>query len=312
MRFMIFLSVFVALGSGFMAVEQLTRQGSAPGDGPTSAEAIELTGVLRDRVGLAVTGMVVSPPKGQERDFRGLHSSDGRLRPVYGQVKVLCGEETGPACWELSYLEIDGQKVPDPGHSAMPKQAVKKTDENEEIETADIPRKQIAVPLPTPAISVARAGLPVIDTSKSPPLGLGGTGSTPVVEPVGTYSAAPPLPVESLVEGVATGQVPVPPIRSSALSKQPAQGTPSAGGATTRTAAKSAAAAPGATHRVRKPWINGRAGPGTDTQVITRLLSGSRLSLIERRAGWGKFVVLNGTASDQTVWASLHILEEVR
>lgn len=71
-----------------------------------------------------------------------------------------------------------------------------------------------------------------------------------------------------------------------------------------------AQADPAPTHKVARPVINTRSGPGTDNPVLTRLNAGARLSLIETRDGWGNFVILDGKAGGQEVWAALSLLEE--
>lgn len=64
------------------------------------------------------------------------------------------------------------------------------------------------------------------------------------------------------------------------------------------------------THKVARPVINTRSGPGTDNPVLTRLNAGARLSLIATKGGWGNFIILDGRAGGQEVWAALSLLEE--
>ena len=64
------------------------------------------------------------------------------------------------------------------------------------------------------------------------------------------------------------------------------------------------------THKVARPVINTRSGPGTDNPVMTQLNAGARLSLIGTKGGWGNFVILDGSAGGQEVWAALSLLEE--
>ncbi|MFK7942697.1 MAG: hypothetical protein AB8B85_07290 [Paracoccaceae bacterium] len=67
---------------------------------------------------------------------------------------------------------------------------------------------------------------------------------------------------------------------------------------------------PSATHLVARPVINTRSGPGTDNPVLTRLNEGARLALINTKGAWGNFVILEGNAVGQEVWAALSLLEE--
>ena len=67
-----------------------------------------------------------------------------------------------------------------------------------------------------------------------------------------------------------------------------------------------------ATHRVARPLINTRSGPGTETAIVTKLRAGARLALIAEQDGWGHFVLLDGDREGQEVWAALRILEAVR
>jgi len=78
---------------------------------------------------------------------------------------------------------------------------------------------------------------------------------------------------------------------------------------TTTEPATSDTAPPAATHKVARPVINTRDGPGTDNAVVTRLNAGARLALVERTGEWGRFVVLDGAESGTEVWAALRILE---
>ncbi|MEM9140342.1 MAG: hypothetical protein AAGB15_10995 [Pseudomonadota bacterium] len=66
-----------------------------------------------------------------------------------------------------------------------------------------------------------------------------------------------------------------------------------------------------ATHRVARPVINARSGPGTDHPVVAKLRDGVRLQMMEGQADWGRFVVLDSEIAGQEVWAALRILEEV-
>lgn len=70
-------------------------------------------------------------------------------------------------------------------------------------------------------------------------------------------------------------------------------------------------ATPPPTHRVARARINARSGPGTGNPVITRLVEGSRLSLLQARDGWGHFVVLDGDDRGAEVWAALRILDPI-
>ena len=67
---------------------------------------------------------------------------------------------------------------------------------------------------------------------------------------------------------------------------------------------------PSATHKVARPVINTRSGPGTNNPVLTRLNAGARLSLITTEGGWGNFIILDGRSGGQEVWAALSLLEE--
>ncbi|MEM6663810.1 MAG: SH3 domain-containing protein [Pseudomonadota bacterium] len=70
-----------------------------------------------------------------------------------------------------------------------------------------------------------------------------------------------------------------------------------------------------ATHRVARDVINARSGPGTDNPVVTRLLRGTDLVLLDQQDGWGRFRILDAsenTSADADVyevWAALRILE---
>ena len=67
-----------------------------------------------------------------------------------------------------------------------------------------------------------------------------------------------------------------------------------------------------ATHLVNRPIINARDGPSTDNKVIAKLSNGVHLSLLKAKNGWGRFVVLDGQAKDQEIWAALRILKDLR
>lgn len=66
-----------------------------------------------------------------------------------------------------------------------------------------------------------------------------------------------------------------------------------------------------ATHAVALPKINGRAGPGLDWPVITKLRRGTKLVQIGGKRGWGEFQIVGGAVSapaDRKVWAALSVL----
>ncbi|MEM6548503.1 MAG: SH3 domain-containing protein [Pseudomonadota bacterium] len=67
---------------------------------------------------------------------------------------------------------------------------------------------------------------------------------------------------------------------------------------------------PDTTHEVALPLINARTGPSTSEPIITTLRSGTPLALVELRAGWGRFVILEGEFSGAEGWAAMSLVEE--
>lgn len=65
---------------------------------------------------------------------------------------------------------------------------------------------------------------------------------------------------------------------------------------------------PSPTHRVDRPVVNARSGPGTENPVVTTLLGGTELAQIDETGGWGQFMVLSGDAKGEVVWISLNIV----
>ncbi|MEM1149375.1 MAG: hypothetical protein AAGI03_02305 [Pseudomonadota bacterium] len=68
-----------------------------------------------------------------------------------------------------------------------------------------------------------------------------------------------------------------------------------------------AEAGPQPTHRVTRPRINSRSGPGTNNQVVTQLTEDTPLGLLESRDGWGQFTVMGGPSEGSIVWIALSL-----
>lgn len=68
---------------------------------------------------------------------------------------------------------------------------------------------------------------------------------------------------------------------------------------------------PAATHRVARPRINSRTGPGTSNPVVTQLLEDTELSLLETRSGWGRFQIMSGPSKGEAVWIALSLTAEL-
>ena len=66
------------------------------------------------------------------------------------------------------------------------------------------------------------------------------------------------------------------------------------------------------THRVDRPVVNARTGPGTGNPAVGRLTAGLDLSLVQTRQDWGQFVVLDGKLTGQIVWVAMDILRAIR
>lgn len=66
-----------------------------------------------------------------------------------------------------------------------------------------------------------------------------------------------------------------------------------------------------ATHRVARPIINARSGPGTDHPIVAKLKGGVLLEMLESDEEWGRFIVIDSAEAGAQVWAALRILEEV-
>ena len=286
MRALTILTAFVALGTGFVVLDRLTAPARGTTAAPASAESLGLSGTLLQRLGLSIDGIVLAPESGEERDFRGIHSAEGRLRPVYGRVRVRCTDRAvGPSCWEISYLEIDGREVAY-RVTAIDGDTEPREEPDENIETADTETPQER---PTPLWA---------DLSGPPPATGPGT-----VEPAS--GALPPKmepdPAEDLAAG-ATGEVRLPAARPAvAMLDRP---VPDRAEEETDT---DPVRKP--THSVDRPIINARVGPGIDSPVVARLAKGLRLSLIDTADEWGRFVVLDGIATGREVWAALHIVK---
>lgn len=282
MRALTTLFAFVFLAAAFTVLDQATRPKDENRPRPASAEALSIAEVLTSHAGLAVMGIVLGPRSGNERDFRGLHSIDGRMRPIYGRARAVCtGLATRPACWEIAYLEIDGRQVA--GRTA----AVESDPDRPqgggdwEIETADT------------GSAVSRPTRPAALPPTPPPTPSAATGAAPaaIAGPPAAPGAGP-----DLSEREATGAVPIPAVRPPAEAAADVPETP-------------VDTAPRPTHAVARPIINVRDGPGTDQPVVARLPEGMRLALIDRRDDWGRFLVLDGASSGREVWAALRILE---
>ena len=265
MRNLTYLLAFLALAAGFVLLDRLTAPRVSAGPTPASAEALRITEALANRAGLAVEGVVLGMGDGEERDFRGLYSADGRLRPVYGRARARCPGRTAPTCWEITYLEIDGRRVAE--HVAAVTIEIDPPDDGPEaeIETADTL---------------------VVDR------GAASGGSVPALVPTAAPGGSLPAPDGRGPTVAGSDDVPMPAAR------------PGHSGNDAGTARRP-------THRVARPVINVRNGPGTDRAVIARLPEGMRLALIDRREDWGRFLVLEGEASGREVWAALDILQPV-
>lgn len=306
MRSLILFLGFASLGLGFVVLDRATQ----PKDrsNAASAEAFSLTEWLSSATGLIVNGIVLTPSAGTERDFRGLHSDQGRLRPVYGRVRRVCdGTPITPNCWEISYLEIDGKQIAHTVRSVAVQKHADDAGPAEVIETAD----SGPVVAPATAWQVVAMALPRQVAFKD------NTTDTAIIEPAADASSTGAW--DDLGAEKATGHVPVPAARPAGRSEERLTGkaatprlrAPDPNGpsddiptAETSTQAKT----PVATHHVDRPVINARTGPGTDNPAIGRLSADLRLSLMKTSQDWGQFLVLDGALKGQVVWVALDIL----
>lgn len=208
-----------------------------------------------------------------EIDFRGQVAKSGRLTPAFGRLRGLCDtERERPECWELAYLEADGQVM-----ALAPASAETASEETPAEEPETI----------APAGETAGDATPSAEGETAPQTPAVQPASQPVTGPVAAESPAETPTETSAAQPVAT---------------QPAE-TPAPA------AEGPEPLAPPATHQVARALINTRSGPGTENPVVTRLQSGAQLALLETVGGWGRFIVLDGDERGTEVWAALSILE---
>ena len=179
MRSLKILAAFTALAAALFALDTLTRPDGTGRSDPATTEILDLARLVEVQAGVHVTGIVLTRLDRHVRDFRGLHETDGRLRPVYGRLRSTCADATRSACWEIADLEIDGRPVT--LHlAALPADAspASEADGKAEIETADI--------APAPAGTVVALHGPVPEataTPTGPDDNMGGHDGTPVPSP---------------------------------------------------------------------------------------------------------------------------------
>ena len=209
--------------------------------------ALGMRKMLRTHTDHSFSSIVIGPAGPDELfDFRAQITLSGQTMPACGRVRGLCmaGPEQ-PECWELAYLEANGQPV-----------------DLADLEAGTSDTHRAWATLSAAVTPHAPAPLPLVKTAVR---------DIPDLPDPAPQAATPP-------------RAETPP-----------------------TARKEAPRS--ATHRVARPVINTRGGPGTTHAVITRLAEGASLALIERRDGWGRFIVLDGPAEGTKVWASLAILD---
>lgn len=122
-------------------------------------------------------------------------------------------------------------------------------------------------------------------------------------------------PTASGSDVAASPSVPTPaePAPPAAATVQPASTEPAetAGAEPTESTATAGPAGPSTTHRVNRPVVNARSGPGTNNPVVTRLNNGTALAQISQAEGWGQFMVLSGESEGQVVWVAFSIVSPV-
>ena len=272
-----------------------------------SADAFKLTEWLSASAGLTVEGLVLTTTVGKERDFRALQPTEGRLRPVYGRVRQVCnGMAKQAGCWEIAYLEIDGRRID--GSVRVAKGPVETDDgrADEDIETAD------SGPAETPVSAwwMVSTALPHRFTEPGSP-----GGASIAARTADERAANSP---EDLGAANATGEVPLPAARPADRSADRLTGkaeTPRLRIPDLNDRAEKGTTSDVphvVTHRVDRPVINARSGPGTGNPALGRLAEGRDLSLLKTRQDWGQFVVLEGKLARQVVWVAMDLLRTAR
>lgn len=305
MRSLTLITVFTCLGVGLFALDRATQ----PSDraATKSADAFKLTEWLSASADLTVEGLVLTPSVSKEHDFRALQPADGRLRPVYGRVRQVCDGTTDQSrCWEIAYLEIDGKQVDSGVRTAKGSVPIDLGGADEAIETAD----SAPTDAPVSAWQVVATAIPVHSANSE----RSGAAS---IEGQTADEHATSLP-EDLGAENATGQVPVPAERPAKPSADRLTGkaeTPRLRipDLNDRAEKGSVSGEPLAvTHRVDRPIVNARSGPGTSSPALGRLALGRDLSLLKTREDWGQFVVLEGKLARQVVWVAMDLLRTAR
>lgn len=206
-------------------------------------------------------------------DFRGQMDRSGRMTPTYGKMRRVCDTDLDRTiCWELTYLEADGQAF------------------------------DLAGPAPAPDPATAgEAKVLEPEMQAAPPE----VAASPEITNAQSVETSTPTPASEAVTVPETPVLERPALETPAL-ETPSLETPSLEASAP---AEVSAAAPPATHRVARALINTRAGPATENPIVTRLSQGAELSLLEQQGGWGRFIVLDGEDRGAEVWAALSLLE---
>ena len=202
-------------------------------------------------------------------DVRGQLRRDKRLVAGYGIVDSACAETTAAACWKLVHLEAEGRLVALSLDVPVPAEAAIAA--ADEIAPASVPDQLVKA-----AVVVEEASPAEI---------------APAPEPI----AAKALPVSTAAQVEAPPPAPAAPADPDSVGSRIADATD--------------AQPPAATHRVARPVINTRAGPGTNNPVLAKLKAGDRLALLGKQGGWGNFLILDGADGGAEVWAALRLLE---
>jgi len=294
---LIALAGITAIGYGWWLDERRQDAAAAPERLATRAAETGLRRMLAGHGGLDFADLVIGPAAGPDlRDFRGRVARDGRKLPVYGQARRLCAKALDAAdCWQIAYLEVDGEVEPMPDPPAILAAA---KDGAAEIAAA------LGAPLETADTPAAAAPSAAAPSAAAPKAARELAGKAPALAPI--PAAAPPAALAQDAGEARPEPAPGGPAKSG-LPPIPAPkpaGWPASVGARDR----AADAGPEATHQVILPTVNARAGPGLDRTVVGRLPRGTRLAQIGASDGWGRFVVLSGATRGQEVWAALRIL----